>query len=139
MPRKLPRACQQVGCPTLTLTTYCEDCAAKRLKHANRELRERVQSDPQMRSDRAFYKSPEWRSFAAKVLATSPTCRVCGEPARVVDHIRTLRDGAARLDPANIQTLCDRCHNSKRGYESQRAQGFYVDYPAHLLPRHLRK
>jgi 5-methylcytosine-specific restriction enzyme A len=33
--------------------------------------------------------------------------------AGAVDHIRSLRDGGARLDPANLQSLCISCNTRK--------------------------
>jgi HNH endonuclease len=35
-------------------------------------------------------------------------CRICGEPANEIDHI-----SGSSSDPANLQLLCDRCHNKK--------------------------
>jgi 5-methylcytosine-specific restriction enzyme A len=33
--------------------------------------------------------------------------------ATVTDHIRSLKDGGARLDPANLQSLCHACNTRK--------------------------
>lgn len=35
------------------------------------------------------------------------------EPATEVDHVVPIRRGGARLDPANLQALCKRCHSRK--------------------------
>jgi 5-methylcytosine-specific restriction endonuclease McrA len=35
--------------------------------------------------------------------------------ATVTDHIVSLRDGGARLDPANHQSLCRSCNAAKAG------------------------
>ena len=44
--------------------------------------------------------------------------------ATLVDHIVPLRgrDDPRRFDLANLQALCDRCHNSKRQRESEAAK-----------------
>jgi 5-methylcytosine-specific restriction protein A len=34
--------------------------------------------------------------------------------ARVVDHIRSLREGGALLDPRNLQSLCNACNVRKK-------------------------
>jgi 5-methylcytosine-specific restriction endonuclease McrA len=45
------------------------------------------------------------------------TCRACRRRCRVaeleVDHIVEIARGGAPLDPANLQTLCRRCHREK--------------------------
>jgi 5-methylcytosine-specific restriction endonuclease McrA len=42
-------------------------------------------------------------------------CAARGErvAAEVTDHIRSLRDGGARMDPRNHQSLCKRCNTRK--------------------------
>jgi 5-methylcytosine-specific restriction endonuclease McrA len=39
------------------------------------------------------------------------------------DHIVELRDGGAKLDPANVQLNCARCHGKKTHQERQRRNG----------------
>jgi len=75
--------------------------------------------------------TPAWAPYAKAWLLRYPWCgqradgRLHAEhsrcaaggwwvPARVVDHIRPLRDGGALLDPANHQSLCYSCNNRKR-------------------------
>ena len=72
-----------------------------------------------------------WAAYAADWLRHFPWCgqRVDGQlhaehsrcvqqgervRAGVVDHIRALRDGGARLDPLNHQSLCVSCNVRKR-------------------------
>lgn len=47
--------------------------------------------------------------------ATHSRCVQSGElnRAHVVDHITAIRDGGARLDPKNHQSLCRRCNTAK--------------------------
>ena len=60
----------------------------------------------------------DWQCVRAAVLDEEPLCRHCREAGRVtaavlVDHIRALSDGGARLDRANLQPLCVPCHARK--------------------------
>jgi 5-methylcytosine-specific restriction endonuclease McrA len=63
--------------------------------------------------DASFYNSRQWRTLRAWVLAGEPLCRQCNKPAAVVDHIKPIRLGGERMDPANLQPLCSSCHNKK--------------------------
>lgn len=68
-----------------------------------------------------FYLSADWRKLVEDRIkqrgsrcedpAHDPTkprqCRVVG------DHIREIRDGGARLDPANVMLRCWPCHTRK--------------------------
>lgn len=71
-----------------------------------------------------------WAAYAREWLARFPWCgqrqdgkfhvehsRCAAEGrrvrAQVVDHIRSLRTGGARLDPANHQSLCASCNRRK--------------------------
>ena len=72
--------------------------------------------------DDDFYHSTAWRKLRAWHIAREPLCRACKEAGRirggqVVDHIQPRSLGGASLDTANLQTLCHRCHNRKRGRE----------------------
>jgi 5-methylcytosine-specific restriction protein A len=57
------------------------------------------------------------------VLRAAPLCRICQSadrlvPAVAVDHIRPIKDGGERFDPANLQPLCISCHNRKTAQET---------------------
>jgi hypothetical protein len=53
-----------------------------------------------------------WAKLRARHLAAHPACVVCGRAGEHVDHIVTVRlDPSRRLDPANLQTLCERHHS----------------------------
>ncbi|WP_295941636.1 HNH endonuclease signature motif containing protein [uncultured Alistipes sp.] len=52
-----------------------------------------------------------------------PLCEECQRRgittlAQVVDHIVPINRGGAKLDMANLQSLCHPCHNRKSGLES---------------------
>lgn len=72
-----------------------------------------------------FYRSPEWRSFMAGIIAVRG--RRCEEPGcgakgcRIYgDHIHELKDGGAPFDEQNIMLRCGACHNRKTAAERQR-------------------
>jgi 5-methylcytosine-specific restriction protein A len=81
----------------------------------------RLATDEQERERYEFYKSKTWRKLRKLQLASEPLCRLCKRPARVVDHIVQISLGGERYDMDNLQSLCDRCHNIKRGEESKAA------------------
>ena len=64
-----------------------------------------------------FYKSPEWRALVAAVIkARGKRCERAGCAASgfvIADHVTEIRDGGAKLDPANIMLLCAPCHGKK--------------------------
>jgi 5-methylcytosine-specific restriction enzyme A len=62
----------------------------------------------------------DWLAFRADFLLRHPRCCVpgCDQPATQVDHIVALRDGGARLDPANCRPMCVR-HHSRRTITDQ--------------------
>ena len=75
-----------------------------------------------------FYQSKAWRKVRAVVITTEPVCRSCKEQgkvtaAQVVDHITPIRQGGAALDIANLQPLCNACHNKKSGKERHFKRG----------------
>lgn len=84
----------------------------------------------------------DWERVRAYHLSGSPFCVYCKErgelvQAQVVDHIKPFRDDwSLRLDPANLQSLCKRCHDSTKQREergSNRAVG--VDgWPVNDMP-----
>ena len=76
---------------------------------------------------RAFYDSREWRQLAYKCkLRDGRRCMCCGatpaEGARIVsDHIIPIRVAwSSRLDPSNVQTLCDDCNRGKGSWDPTR-------------------
>jgi 5-methylcytosine-specific restriction protein A len=64
----------------------------------------------------------QWQRLRAHHLQTEPLCRRCLEQghavaATEVDHIRPFHglDDPLRLDRANLQSLCEACHDVKHG------------------------
>jgi 5-methylcytosine-specific restriction protein A len=74
-------------------------------------------------AEAGFYQSRQWRSVRAAFLREHPLCSACGAKgqlvaARVVDHVQPIKDGGARFDVSNLQSLCVSCHNRKTARES---------------------
>lgn len=73
-----------------------------------------------------FYQSPQWRDLVRDVKRERGAwCQRCGSKHRVIaDHVVERKDGGADLDPANIELLCQACHNSKTAAaRARRASG----------------
>ena len=69
------------------------------------------------------YNTTRWLRLRALVLSGEPTCRYCAElghvtPATEVDHIRPVaRDRSRAFEVANLQPLCESCHNGAKQRE----------------------
>ena len=110
MPKKPKQPCGYPGCPELSDGRYCE-------KH-----RQRVNADYNRygrdEDSKRFYSSAAWRRLSRMQLMRSPLCVVCMQagrvtPAEIADHIVPIRNGGARLELANLQSVCRSCHNKK--------------------------
>jgi 5-methylcytosine-specific restriction endonuclease McrA len=63
---------------------------------------------------------PGWKAIRARQLAAFPLCEDCGAVATQVDH----RHGRAGGDgPANLRSLCARCHARRTGLAGKDASG----------------
>lgn len=90
----------------------CPVCKA--LQEANYDANRRDQSS------KAFYQSKAWRRLREQALKRDAgLCLLCGAKADVVDHIKEIKDGGAKLEIHNLQALCHSCHNQKSAKESQ--------------------
>ena len=91
-------------------------CAPPRLSPAKMGL-----AIPEKKAD-PFYLTPEFREWRELVIKRAGfKCEVpsCGRTGvrLFADHIVEIRDGGARLDPANGQSLCGSCHTRKTSAE----------------------
>ena len=82
-----------------------------------------------------FYESPAWRRLARAAKVRDDwlcvTCRRAGYTvaAAVVHHLKAIKDGGAKLDLANLESLCREHHESEhgRGPNTQRREwGKYI-------------
>ena len=67
-----------------------------------------------------FYHSVEWKKVRTIVLNSNPFCVECGKPADTVDHKIAIKNGGAKLDLENLQSMCKSCHNIKENQEGNR-------------------
>lgn len=120
MPRKPKKPCKAPGCRNLTEKTYCEEHDKIRLKSYKDYNRYKRDKDSE-----AFYNSSPWRKLSKEYRINHPLCELCLSigiytPAQMVDHIVPIRQGGARLDESNLQSLCYRCHEAKSKKEGSR-------------------
>ena len=117
MPRTPPRPCGRPGCPELTHTRYCKKHQAEMNKTYDMHQRDREL--------KRFYDGQPWERIRQRKLAQDPFCEECLRGGRrilatIVDHIVEIKDGGARLDMDNLQSLCHSCHSRKTMRERNR-------------------
>ena len=74
-----------------------------------------------------FYSSSAWRRLRKIIIQLEPLCRWCNEegkvvPAQMVDHIIPIKQGGEKLDRANLQPLCNRCHAQKSAWDKRKTK-----------------
>lgn len=103
---------------------------SQNVQHAKRELRKAGVEPMQAHEGQAFipkrqreelFSDPVYKTVRAAVLRASPWCKMCGRrPPRVVlnvDHVIPLTvDWSRRMDPNNLQVLCEDCNQGKSNY-----------------------
>jgi 5-methylcytosine-specific restriction enzyme A len=96
-------------CSCGNIVPHGELCTCQRKAKQERNARH----DARRPSARARGYNHEWRKARAEYLQAHPYCRMCGNPASVVDHVIPHR-GDKRLfwHRANWQPLCQPCHDS---------------------------
>ncbi|WP_040536845.1 HNH endonuclease [Schleiferilactobacillus shenzhenensis] len=101
-----------------TLVDYSEPSRQERDRNYSSDRR---QNRPEYTR---FYSSSIWRKTRAQVLLRdNGECQHCGMPATMVDHIvPSADDWTDRLDPDNLQALCDSCHHIKTDREERAKQ-----------------
>lgn len=98
--------------------TYCPDCQARRdAAQLKARMADRKRYDKERLSSTERGYDDTWARARKMHLARYPLCEMClasgkTEPADMVHHIQHLTDGGARLDPANLMSLCREHHES---------------------------
>lgn len=111
MPRRTPRGCSVPGCPELVEGDYSK-CIRHRIEA------ERARGAP---SDKGYDKV--WRRLRNAYIRAHPWCEDPDgvhprrQRATHVDHVVPISQGGARLDKANLQSLCMSCHSRKTALE----------------------
>ncbi len=113
MARKPPRVC---GCGKLVPSGT--RCACQKKRDAERKAR----FDQKRPNSSARGYSGTWDRAREAFLRTYPFCRRCGEPAKVVDHIKPHRGNSDLFwDKSNWQPLCTSCHSGAKQREERRS------------------
>lgn len=78
--------------------------------------------DHHFHNGKNIYWTNRWKKIRAIVLREQPVCVMCEQlglatPAKIVDHIKELEDGADPFDRSNLQPLCVSHHNNKTAKE----------------------
>lgn len=107
-----------------------DECATKYVMDTHMPAAVRAKLAKEMRGPSkamraAFYKSREWADLRYRTLVNlGAVCRCCGSSARDgakmrVDHIESLfMAWDRRLDPTNVQILCNLCNWGKGGFDN---------------------
>lgn len=112
MPSLPPRLC---GCGKVVPAGLRCDCR----KQSDRERKARHDEKRPTARERGY--NGKWQKERAAYLAVHPTCVMCGQPSKVVDHITPHR-GDLKLfwRRSNWQALCTPCHSGKKQREEKR-------------------
>jgi len=80
-----------------------------------RDSERKARHDQQRPSARQRGYDGKWDKARAEFLKVHPTCVMCGQPSRVVDHIKPHKgDKALFWSRPNWQALCTPCHSSRK-------------------------
>lgn len=116
---KTKKTCITYGCRNIhtNRSGFCDVCEARRKAQWEREAHR----------DRSACKrgyDAEWTKFARTFLKAHPVCAMCGQPAKVVDHIlpaKIMMDAFGKFDydERYYQALCFKCNNRKGAREDK--------------------
>lgn len=87
----------------------------------------------------AFYRSKAWeRTRAAYMEQAHHICERCGRPAKIVHHKRhidaeNVNDATVTLDFANLEALCQDCHNREHFGQPATEDGLAFDAEGNLI------
>jgi len=117
MPYRPKKPCHYPGCPLLTDGYYCDQHQKLVYKAYNKYERDNF--------SKTFYVSKEWLETRKRKLRLNPLCEACQKngtfiKASIVDHIIPIKQGGAKFDLSNLQSLCWSCHSRKSIKEGSR-------------------
>lgn len=97
---------------------FCSNC--RKIKGLNCDCPEKKPFEGINRSNQSFYNSTKWRKLSKAFKVLNPLCVECLQegkttPVDITDHIEPIDKGGAKLDVANLQSLCHSHHNKKSG------------------------
>lgn len=120
MPVACPTPCTKPGCPNLVSKAGLCPAHLAEQRNAYNRVRRRKRDPVDV-----LYATAGWRAKRAHHLRREPLCRHCYAEgllvaAVLVDHIVPAKDGGAFWDDANLQSLCNLCHERKSHAEGSR-------------------
>ena len=126
MPKAAPRPCLEPNCPVLL--TKGNRCEAHAKPARPKRDYSKVSESPYRAKARKFYSSRPWRLLSEAYRTRNPLCATCltngrTTAANVADHIVEISEQwSGRLDPKNLQSLCNSCHSVKTYHERCRRE-----------------
>ena len=126
MPLRPPRPCTKPGCRALV--RGASRCPAHPYPPRERDPEKAKAYDQERGSARARGYDKDWEDVRRAKLTRDPCCEPCEVEGRTtaateVDHKVPLRDGGARLDPDNLQSICHGHHARKTARETRERRG----------------
>ncbi|MCS0494336.1 HNH endonuclease [Ancylobacter sp. MQZ15Z-1] len=113
MPVRAPRIC---GCGYKVASG--RQCACEGRRAAERKAR--AEANRPTARERGY--DGKWDKERAAYLAAHPTCRRCGAPSKVVDHVIPHRgDRKLFWSRSNWQPLCTSCHSRAKQAQEKRS------------------
>ena len=111
MPWMTPHPCRHPGCGNLVRG------AGGQCSEHRGEARRRADELRPSAAARGYDR--DWQELRRRHLEENPDCVECGDPATQVDHKVPIAAGGARLDPANLQSMCTTHHSVKTGKQDR--------------------
>lgn len=125
MPIAPRHPCNKPGCPSLTDKRFC-DIHSREARR--REVRPRGNT-----TERGY--GSDWQRLRGWYIKRNPLCedpyKIHSQPtvASHVDHKKKIVDRPdLRLDPNNLQSLCEFCHNSLKQSEERQANQQHTEH-----------
>jgi 5-methylcytosine-specific restriction endonuclease McrA len=89
---------------------------------AGRDRERKARADARRPSRQARGYDAEWEKARAEWLLAYPSCKRCGAPATLVDHVVPIKVAPhRRLDRTNFQSLCTPCHSGWKQAQDKRS------------------
>jgi 5-methylcytosine-specific restriction enzyme A len=114
---KALRFCSWPGCNQLGKGQYCEEHQAQ---HEMLRQENNRQYNRQRGSAASQGYDNQWNKVRLAYLRKNPLCEECQKnglvvPAVLVHHRKELKDGGDRLNPENLESVCNACHERIHG------------------------
>lgn len=97
----------------------CEECKKQTAKIYNEQSRNKEST--------AVYNTRKWQKLREQQLIKEPLCinfSICGNVAKIADHIIEISQGGKPFDIDNLRSVCQSCHNTITA-ENRRNRNLY--------------